>query len=101
MPIAEPADLYTQLTFQPINKFPLVLTEKKCQRDRNLKEPRKPTLAFRKSAGPSTDHFEGVLTRDERDQKLSEVDRDLNFYRQLLIRQAPLSDISADALSEI
>jgi DNA invertase Pin-like site-specific DNA recombinase len=46
-------------------------------------------------------YFEGILSREERDRRLQEVDRDLRTYRQWLSEQAPLSAFSADALAEI
>jgi len=39
-------------------------------------------------------YFEGILTREERDQKLHEVDRDLALYQQWLSEEAPLQSVS-------
>jgi DNA invertase Pin-like site-specific DNA recombinase len=46
-------------------------------------------------------YFEGILTREERDQKLHEVDRDLGMYRQWLSEEAPLSSFSPDVLANV
>lgn len=46
-------------------------------------------------------YFEGVLERQERDQKLHDVDRDLAVYRQWLLEGAPLSNISPEVLADV
>jgi DNA invertase Pin-like site-specific DNA recombinase len=45
--------------------------------------------------------FDGIISRDERDRKLQEVDRHLNTYRQYLSEQVPLATFSAESLAEI
>jgi len=46
-------------------------------------------------------YFEGILNRDERDQKLHEIDRDVAVYEQWLSEEAPLRSVSPEVLSEV
>lgn len=46
-------------------------------------------------------YFEGILNREERDQKLHELDRDLALYEQWLSEEAPLRSVSPEVLSEV
>lgn len=44
-------------------------------------------------------YFEGVINREERDQRLSAIDRDQNFYRELLLRAMPAAGVTAEDLA--
>ncbi len=44
-------------------------------------------------------YFEGVINRDERDQRLSAIERDQNFYRDLLLREMPAAGVTAEDLA--
>jgi DNA invertase Pin-like site-specific DNA recombinase len=46
-------------------------------------------------------YFEGMLSREERDNKLQQIDKGLKFNRELLSQEAPLNGISAEILAEM
>jgi DNA invertase Pin-like site-specific DNA recombinase len=45
--------------------------------------------------------IEGVIDRDTRDERLETLDRDLQFYRDLLMRQAPAHQLTAEQLARV
>jgi hypothetical protein len=46
-------------------------------------------------------YFEGMLSREERDTKLQQIDKELSVNRELLSREAPLQGFSSESLAEI
>ncbi|MGA2371434.1 MAG: recombinase family protein [Candidatus Korobacteraceae bacterium] len=45
--------------------------------------------------------IEGVIDRDARDERLGSLDGDLHFYRDLLMRQAPAQQLTAEQLARV
>lgn len=44
-------------------------------------------------------YFEGVISREERDERLRAAERDQNFYRDQLLRETPAVGLSVEALA--
>jgi DNA invertase Pin-like site-specific DNA recombinase len=44
-------------------------------------------------------YFEGVISREERDQRLAVIERDQNFYRDLLLREMPPAGLTAEDMA--
>lgn len=46
-------------------------------------------------------YFEGVICREERDRRLASIQRDQEFYQNLLLRAVPAPTLSADTLASL